>query len=142
MICFLVCRGYGFTVRPLQQDLDAPEITILPYGQVLRESTLPKATYVFVDIDRLNSAELVGAGRLFRRLAAGGCRVLNDPARVLTRFPLLRTLNRCGINGFDVFSIEEADKPKRFPVFIRIADDHVGPVTDLIEDQETLERAI
>ena len=142
MICFLVCRGYGFTVRPLQQDPGAPEITVVSYGKALSASSLPKATYIFVDLDRLSSAELVAAGRLFRRLAAGGCRVLNDPARVLTRLPLLRNLYRCGINGFNVFSIDEADSPKRFPVFIRVADDHVGPLTDLIEDQKTLERAI
>ena len=67
---------------------------------------------------------------------------LNDPVRVLTRFPFLRSLHRHGLNAFNVYSIEEIDAPKRFPVFVRIANDHEGPLTDLISDQEMLERAI
>ena len=141
MICFLVCRGFGSTVAPIQRDPRAPKITIRPYDNVLSQQVLPKATYVFVDIDRLSSADRLAAGQLFRRLAASGCRVLNDPARVRTRLPLLRTLHRQGVNGFNVYSVEEGEKPKRFPVFVRVADDHVGPLTDLISDQATLERA-
>lgn len=142
MICFLICRGYAFTLKPLKQDPNAPEIRILTYSKALRETALPKATYIFVDLDRLCTAELIAAGRLFRRLAAGGCRVLNDPACVRTRLPLLKDLYRRKLNGFNVFSVDNADKPKRFPVFVRVADDHEGPLTELIEDQRTLERAI
>ena len=142
MICFLVCRGYEFTVSPLQRDQNAPEIKVISYSKALHASVLPKATYIFVDIDRLSNPELVSAGRLFRRLAAAGCRVLNDPGRVRTRFPLLRSLYRQGLNGFNVFSLDEVSKPKRFPVFIRVSDDHAGPLTDLIGDQQTLQRAI
>ena len=142
MICFLVCRGYQFTLKPLQQDSAAPETRILTYNKALRETALPKATYIFVDIDRLNTAELIAAGRLFRRLAAGGCRVLNDPACVRTRLPLLKALQHQGVNNFRVFAVDEANQPKRFPVFVRIADDHAGPLTELIADQATLGRAI
>ena len=53
-----------------------PEITVLPYDEALRETALPKATYVFVDLDRLGNPDFIAAGRLFRRLAAQGCRVL------------------------------------------------------------------
>ena len=142
MICFLVSRGYGFTLRPLQEDAKSPEITILTYDKALYEKALPKATYVFVDLDRLGNPDLVAAGRLFRRLAAQGCRVLNDPTRVRKRLPLLRSLHRVGINTFNAYSVEETDTIKQFPVFVRVADDHKGPLTDLIPDQETLERAL
>jgi len=142
MICFLVSRGYAFTLAPLQRDANAPEVTILTYDSALNETRLPKATYVFVDLDRLSSPDLVAAGHLFRRLASRGCRVLNDPTRVLTRLPLLQCLHRNGINAFNVYSLDEADASKQFPVFIRIADDHKGPLTDLILDQDTLECAI
>src|SRR5688500_9456386 len=141
MITIIVCRGFGYTVAAIQRDPRAPEINVRTYGQVLAQPLLPKASYVFTDIDRLSSADRVAAGRLYRRLAAHGCRVFNDPARVRTRLPLLRELHRRGINDFNVYSLDEDTKPVRFPVFLRIANDHSGPLTDLISDQATLDGA-
>ena len=142
MIIFLVCRGFGYTVAPIQRDPRAPKINVRAYDKVLTQPLLPKASYVFTDIDRLSSADRVAAGRLYERLAAGECRVFNDPARVRTRLPLLRELHRRGINDFNAYSVDEDTKPVRFPVFLRIANDHLGPLTDLISDQATLDRAI
>ena len=142
MIIFLVCRGFGFTVAPIQRDSRAPKINVRTYDKVLTQTLLPKATYVFTDIDRLSSADRVAAGRLYRRLAAGECRVLNDPARVRMRLSLLRELHRRGVNDFNVYSLDEDPVPDRFPVFLRIANDHLGPITDLISDQATLSGAI
>jgi tetratricopeptide (TPR) repeat protein len=138
MICFLVCRPHGYTVGSLQRDAKAPKIELIAYDAVIRERHLPRATFVFTDLDRLGAPELVSAGRLYRRLAANGCQVLNDPTRVLTRVPLLRRLYENGINPFNVYYIDEADKVEKFPVFVRVADDHGGPLTNLISDRETL----
>ena len=55
MICFLTTRGYGFALPALLGDATAPHISTLSYDRVLKKSTLPKATYVFTDIDRLNT---------------------------------------------------------------------------------------
>ena len=143
MICFLICRGYEYTVAPLQNDSKAPDINILPYDKVLYESALPRATYIFTDLDRLDIAELTAAARLFQKLKENGCRVLNNPARVRTRFALLNNLYKNGINPFQAYLVEECDAPERFPVFIRIAEEHkTGPLTDLIWDQETLDHAM
>ena len=142
MIHYLVCRGYGFTIRPLLKDAGAPKIVTLPYDKALRATELPKSTYIFTDIDRLSSADRVTAGRLYRKLNASGCRVFNDPGRVQTRLPLLRRLHRQGLNAFNVYALDEIDEPMRFPVFLRVADDHGGPLSDLIEDRATLVRAI
>jgi hypothetical protein len=79
--------------------------------------------------------------RLYRRLKDGGCRVLNDPARVRTRFALLRGLYRVGLNPINAYLVEENLAP-RFPVFIRVADRHDSPLSDLIYDQAELDRAI
>jgi len=143
MIFFLVCRGYEFTVSDLQDDSEAPRIAILPYGKALHQSAVPRATYVFTDLDRLDVSELIAAARLFQRLKENGCRVLNDPARVRTRFSLLRSLYRHELNPLNVYSLEDGEVPERFPVFIRIAEEHTaGPLTDLIGDQQELDRAI
>ena len=142
MICFLTTRGYDFTLQALLSDATAPQISTLSYDRVLKKSTLPKATYVFTDIDRLNTKNLIKAARLYRRLQETGCRVLNDPARVRTRFPLLRGLYRAGLNPINAYLVEENPTPDRFPVFIRVADGHDSPLSDLIYDQAELDRAI
>ena len=59
-----------------------------------------------------------------------------------TRFALLRKLHQAGINPINAYLAEEAECPKRFPVFIRIADDHLGSLSDLIWDQSALDAAI
>lgn len=144
MICILVCRGYEFTVRPLQRaGPAAPRVVILPYDEVLKKSAVQRGTYVFTDLDRLDIFDLIAASRLFQRLKENGCRAFNDPARVRTRLALLRSLYRHKLNPFDAYSLEDGERPERFPVFIRIAEEHTeGPLTDLIWDQETLESAI
>lgn len=129
-------------MTPLFMDPSAPRIVTRTYDKILLETELPKATYVFTDVDRMTASERIQAGRLYRRLVASGCQVFNDPGRVATRFPLLRSLYRAGINKFNVYLIDEVVDPMRFPVFLRVANDHRGPLTDLIPNQETLKRAI
>jgi hypothetical protein len=135
MICFLTTSGYDFTLKSLRNDPGAPPISTLTYRQALKESALPEAAYVFTDIDRLSTRDLIAAAGLYRRLQQEGRRVLNDPARVQVPFPLLRALYRCGINPFNVYSVEEGDKPERFPVFLRLSSGHEAPLSDLLFGQ-------
>jgi hypothetical protein len=136
MICFLTTTGYDFTLKTIRKDPGAPPISTLTYRQALKESALPDATYVFTDIDRLDTTDLIAAAGLYRRLQQEGRRVLNDPARVQVRFPLPVR------NQSVQYSVEEGDKPERFPVFLRLSSGHDAPLGDLIFEQDTLERAI
>ena len=145
MIFYLYYRvspGYTPGVRRLQKDPAAPEIEVLSYDEVLARPTLRRGTYIFTNIDLLSTAALTEAARLFRRLGENGCRVLNDPARVRTRFALLRALHRAGLNPINAYPAEEGAQSARFPVFIRIADAHDGPLSDLLWDQSALDAAI
>jgi hypothetical protein len=142
MICFLTTTGYDFTLKSIRSDPGAPPISTLSYSRALKKSVLPQATYVFTDVDRLNTWDLIAAASLYRRLQQEGRRVLNDPARVQVRFPLLRALYRSGINPFNVYSVDEGGRPERFPVFLRLSSGHDAPLSDLIFDQAALERAI
>jgi tetratricopeptide (TPR) repeat protein len=142
MIYFLTTPGYDFTLRAIRNDPTAPSVSTLCYDQALEASKLRRATYVFTDIDRLNVKHRIDAARLFRRLQENGCRVLNDPAYVRTRFGLLRGLFRAGLNPIDAYLVDEDSKPNRFPVFVRVADGHDGPLSDLIWDQGELDRTI
>ena len=152
MIYFLVTRGHEHCTRAIRQDASAPQAETLAYEDLSARSTLPRATYIFTDIDRLNVYHLIGAARLYRRLQEHGCRVLNDPAAVRTRFSLLRGLHQAGINPINAYLATEIEtlgsdladdkSMPRFPVFIRVADEHWGPLSDLIWNRRDLNLAI
>lgn len=142
MICFVVARGFEFTLKPVLSDPSAPRVSMLTYDKVLAKPALANATYIFSDVDRLSVPDLTRAAQLFRRLQEGGCRVLNDPATVRKRFALLRGLYLAGLNPYNIHLADEGRSKVKFPVFIRVADGHEGPLTDLISDPTELETAI
>jgi len=71
-----------------------------------------------------------------------GMRVLNDPARLPSRYGLLRQLCRHGINDFDAYRVEEGSVPARWPVFLRAEGEHDAPLTDLMHNWDEARRAI
>lgn len=118
------------------------DLKAVSYDRLLRSSRLDRATYIFSDFDRLNFWELELAGKVYRRLAEAGMRVLNDPARVLQRCALLRTLHAGGINRFNVLRVEDGEAVTRFPVFLRTQSAHRGPLSDLLQDDEAVRAAV
>ena len=46
------------------------------------------------------------------------------------------------MNPIDAYLVDEGEAPRQFPVFIRVADDHKGSLSDLIWDQNALCSAI
>ena len=142
MISIIVARGFEFTLERLLSDPSAPHVSPLFYDETLQKRALAKATYIFTDLDRLSVRELIAAARLYRRLQESGCRVLNDPATVRKRFALLRGLYLAGFNPINIYLADEGWSKVKFPVFIRVADAHDGPLTDLIHDQAELETAL
>ena len=141
-IFLLTVKGEERSARTLQREPSAPKVVSLVYEEVLFSTCLPKATYIFTDIDRLSTPDRLEAARVFRRLAENGCRVLNDPAKVRTRFSLLRGLNNAGLNKINAYSPDEGPQNYEFPVFIRVGDGHDRPLSDLILNQTDLEMAI
>lgn len=142
MIFILRSVGLRSGLQPFFDDPNAPRIEILDYDEVLSRNELERGTYVFGDLDGLNTVQLVDAGRLYRKLRENGCRVLTDPARARKRAELLRVLYNAGLNPFNSYRADSGERPERFPVFIRVADGHTGTLTDLIPDQASLDRAI
>jgi hypothetical protein len=143
MICLVTTRSHRYTHKRLLQ-WDGPNFAIWSYDRVLSARSLPAATWIFTDFDRLGFWELELAARLWRQLKAAGLRVLNDPARVLQRFPLLRALKRAGMSCFDVWQVESDERPDAtaFPVFLRNDAAHRGPIGDLIGDPAALDERI
>jgi hypothetical protein len=141
MITLLCTAAHAYTVEPLERT-GRLEFRTLSWTQAFRARALPRGTYLFTDLDRLGFWELELAARLYRRLRAGGARVLNDPARVLQRHALLSRLHCDGLNDFRAWRVEEPERPDRFPVFLRTQSAHRGPLSDLLHDAAEVEAAI
>jgi hypothetical protein len=143
MICFVCTAAHRYTVtKNLPKFEGVPDFKVWSYDKLFRARSLPRATWIFTDFDRLNFWELELAARFYRNLVAAEQRVLNDPATVAQRFSLLRRLHRTGFNRFNVWSVEAEEWPERYPVFLRTQSAHRGALTDLIPDRASLEREI
>jgi hypothetical protein len=142
MICFIVASGHGYTLKAVREDPLAPAIRIVTYDWIIGRRKLPRATYVFTDLDRLSHAEMELAGRLYLQLQGAGVRVLNNPAAAKLRYWLLRALHRAGLNDFNVYSAEEIPEAARFPVYVRQIRGHGVPCTDLLHTRQEIEDAV
>src|SRR5438270_385168 len=101
MIVFLTTRAHSYTHRALVGVDPELEIHVLDYANLQEQRQLPRATYVFSDRDRLPTEELNMSAQVYIQLRDQGVRVLNNPARVLSRYGLLRALFNTGINRFN-----------------------------------------
>jgi hypothetical protein len=124
----------------------ADRITIMSYSEFLNSRVLNRGSYIFSDLDRVRADWVPHLQKRWDRLVDSGTGVnmLNEPTRVKTRIPLLRCLHDRGINDFNVYPITRDTRvvPKRFPVFIREADNHKGPITKLLHDQSELDEVV
>ncbi|MEE8104608.1 MAG: hypothetical protein V3T86_03640 [Planctomycetota bacterium] len=122
----------------------ADRMQSIAYESIRKRVSLPPGTYVFTDLERLRPDELGAAAALFRRIRETNphALLLNDPAKVLRRYHLLRRLHVEGINDFNVYREDECREPQRFPVFVRDEREHSGPLTPLLHTPEEVRAAL
>lgn len=142
MIVFLHTAEHVYTHRKVAQHIEGVRVERTHYGAAFSLRMLPRATYVFTDLDRLAYADLALAAELYRILKAGGARVLNDPARAQSRYGLLRCLFESGVNSFDAYRVEDRMQPERWPVFLRCEGGHEPPISDLLNDWGEVSHAV
>lgn len=97
-----------------------------------KHSALPLGTYIFSDIERQTSWQKELQAQLADQLLAAGCKVLNHPAKVHCRFQLLTELQNRGANSYRVFDASSLPQDLRFPVFLRMDNDHNGNCSPLL----------
>lgn len=136
MIIFVMTGGHKYCPEEVQDILGAPTLETWSYNKLFRAKKLPFATYIFSDFDRLDFWQLELAAKIYRTLSAAGATVLNDPAQVLHRLPLLKRLYAAGLNSFKVWDVAADDLPDRFPLFLRTRAAHRGTLTDLLHTQD------
>lgn len=142
MIVFLLTDDYAWTHKQLVGASLEARVRLMSYAELTSANMLPQATYVFTDLDRLSPGGLRLAATAYRRLRDQGVAVLNDPARVLSRYGLLRRLYLSGINTFNAYRVEEGVIPERWPVFLRCEGDHNGPLCDLLHSMKEVHTVV
>ncbi len=145
MIVFITTRGNGYTLKSLADGtfgVPVPKFRTTHYERLFGAWRVPRATYIFGDLERLAPWELRLAADLYRSMTAARLRCLNDPARAMARIELLAALHGADINPFSAMRADANPRPKRFPVFIRSEDDHVKPRPDLYRNQHELDQAL
>lgn len=139
MIVLVVAGGFAYTHRGVRRLVGRTKFRTMTYDRLFRGPSLPRATYIFTDFDRLSAWDLELAAQTYLALGAAGLRVLNNPARVLERFALLRRLNEAGINAHAVWRLEDGEQPDRFPVFLRTRSAHRGVMSELLHSPAEVE---
>ncbi len=147
MIVLFTTREHRYTFRSAVQGkfgCPTPELRVIDYDELFASKSvvLPKATYVFGDLERLSPRALRRTASLYRSLTSAGLRCLNDPARVMSRVELLTTLHAAGINSFSVVRADENRSPSHFPVFIRDEAGHSTPADTLYANQAELDAGL
>src|ERR1700722_7331612 len=132
---YFVTRYYKGTINSFIDSwagLLRSQIQIVRYREIPFLKSTPAGVYIFADLERLSSLEIVFSRKLCKRLLASpeNFRVLNNPNHYLGKFQLLKMLRQQGVNDFQVYRLDELNQAKelKFPVFLRRDLDHRGSI--------------
>lgn len=145
MIVLIVTRGNDYTLRSLVKGTygpPVPKFRMMHYEQLFGAAWVPRATFIFGDLERLAPWELRIAADLHQSMIDAGLRCLNNPATAMSRVEFSETMRRAGNNPYRVFRADAHPVPDRFPVFLRSENDHAKPAAALYHDQSQLDAAL
>jgi hypothetical protein len=102
-----------------------------------------RGVYAFTTLDSMTRAQRAAATWIWSELAArpAAFACLNDPSRVLHRFPFLRALHEQGLNDFNVHRLDDLGRV-RFPAFVRYENLHRANLTGIVRTRDELEDAV
>jgi hypothetical protein len=144
MIIFLVDRDHTKTLRAVTRSRLPCEVRVHSFEWALQQKKLPRATYVFTDMERMDVWQQTVLAQLFSHIqqAGQGYRALSNPAAIGDRGALLRKLYDQGLNDFNAYRVAENRVPERYPVFVRRMSMHTQPVTPLLHTPQQLQDAL
>jgi hypothetical protein len=144
MLYFLTRGQHMYTVRVFKQYVDANYLQIVPHEELAAQQFSPEDVAIFCDIDRCNDEELEELKKSYANVLKTGCRILNDPNKVMRRYQLLKGLHADSTNDFRVYRPHELPPKEelRFPVFLRNELEHNGPDTELMLTWGELKEAL
>lgn len=110
----------------------------LAYEDVYRRKFFDPGTYIFTTLELLDPAESEMLSLIFDRMKSHPDQFcpLNDPATVMNRPRLLSRLAEESINDFRFHAIDADPAGFRYPVFIRLAHEHIPWEARLVNSAE------
>ena len=147
MIYFILTRRNSFPIKNFLRSGGKQfedRIKIIPFENLGVLRSIHSGTFIFSDFDLLSPDQRDIVKKIYGQLRQfyPHLKIFNDPDRVLLRYDLLKKMYAQGINRFNVARASESLGHLRFPVFVREADRHTGPLTKLIDNPEDLHRSI
>ncbi len=145
---YLLCRAaHRYTTEIYFAHLrkrGGPQVAIWTYEEAFRTNAVPVGHLIFADLDRLSPYAREAAAQMAKALreAVPAAKVLNDPATAAERYALLRRLQVAGLNSFAVGRLDEDRAPDRFPVFLRLESEALGPESGLLPDRAAFDAAL
>ena len=142
MIYFFVTREHAYTMTWFLSDWSSAalkkNLRIVPYDLMPKLINFTPGAFIFSDLERLNTYQLKVVEDLCDQITSfdNNIPIINHPRLVLKRYELLRKLYNIGINRFNVYRASEIDSEPRYPVFLRMENDHSGSRSDLLENRE------
>jgi hypothetical protein len=112
------------------------------YPELFGTRMLARGAWIFTSLDALSEAELRMVHHLQTAARAAGLPVLNSASDALHRYGLLRLLHRAGLNDFQAHRADGPLDAIRFPLFVRMADEHNGSLTPLLHNRAELRCAM
>ncbi len=133
-----------WTLRPARRELAARGVRHdrWRYDRLFNSRTLPRATYIFTDFDRLLPWHIELAAKIYIRLKDAGLTVLNDPRHYVPRWAILRRLHAAGINDFTCWLPMLNEWPERYPAFLRTVHAHRSVESDLLRGEAEASSAL
>ena len=101
MLLFITAPGHTYTVKSLVErafGAEVPTCQVTTYDDLFHSPNTLRATHIFTDFERLYDWELILAADLYSSIRYAGLPCLNNPAKALCRYELLRKLHAAGIN--------------------------------------------
>lgn len=141
MIYFLTTQRNSKQIRNFLRSRGerfADRLTVIYYENLERVRSLKAGSFIFSDFDLLTPAQREVVKRIFDQLKNRypELKLYNNPNHVLLRYDLLKRMRALGINKFDLARASESFEHLKFPVFIREADRHTGPLTHLLQSSD------
>jgi len=109
----------------------------ISYDQILDRGILPPGSYIFAALDQITPTEAKLIARAWDLLSKElpGASLMNDPRRVLLRYPLLKAAHAAGDCNFRVHRASRVPANLRLPAFVRCERDHTGNLTPLLHSR-------
>lgn len=137
-LIYVATADHLYTLAPFPRLLAerGVRLSLWSWDRLFRQRSLPRATWILADFDRLSPSWLEPAGRVYTRLAGAGVRVLNDPRRFRNRAQLILALQAEGLIDYGCVLPANGAWPDSYPVFLRTIAAHRGILSSLIDSRE------